>query len=116
MNEVEIIRAKRNGDEERLHELLKKDIEYNQELIENLQDEKFAKQFIKNEIEANESIQKHFARFLSEVIEDNGLQSELNYFDEELQMIFAKALIDYLEEDSVEIFQKLAKEVDSLLN
>ena len=80
MNEVEIIRAKRNGDEERLHELLKKDIEYNQELIENLQDERFAKQFIKNEIESNESIKKHFARFLSEVIEDNGLQS-INSWD-----------------------------------
>lgn len=37
MNEVEIIRAKRNGDEERLHELLKKDIEYNQSILEFLE-------------------------------------------------------------------------------
>ena len=117
-NAIELIRAKRTGkSDEEINELIKQENEHNFELIENLQeDEKFAMYFLKNEIECNEGLLKHFAKFISELMEDYCLNIESGTFDDELQMIFSKALIDYLEENSVEVFHKVAKEVNKLLD
>lgn len=117
-NAIELIRAKRTGKpEEEINELIRQESEHNVELIKNLQeDEKFAMYFLKNEIECNEGLLKHFAKFISELMEDYCLNIESGTFDDELQMIFSKALIDYLQENSVEVFHKVAKEVNKLLD